>query len=163
MRPLDCPDLQAFMQRNGIAGEIVLLAVPTLTVESAAQAVGVSPQRIVKSLLFLVDEQPVIAIACGLAPVNRERLARHYGVGRKRVKLAPPETVLQVSGYAVGAMPPFGHLQRLPTLMDPLVLQQPEVYAGGGAENALLRLDPKELLRVTQAEVVTLVTSPDVD
>ena len=60
-------------------------------------------------------------------------------------------------------MPPFGHLQRLPTLVDPLVLQQPEVYAGGGAENALLRLSPQELLRATQAEVVPLLALPDAD
>lgn len=151
------------MQRHGIQGEIVHLSVPTLTVESAAQAVGCTPQCIVKSLLFLVDGQPVLAIACGLAPVSRAMLAGYYGVARKRVRLAPAEVVLQVSGYPVGTLPPFGHLQPLPTLIDPAVLKQPLLYAGGGAENALVRLAPQELLRATHAEVVPLVESPQGD
>ncbi len=162
-RPLDASDLQSFMQRNRIAGEIMRLSVPTPTVESAAQAVGTTPQRIVKSLLFLIDGQPVLVIACGVAPVSRQTLAQLYGVSPKKVKLAPAETVLQVSGYAVGSMPPFGHLQKLPTLIDPTVLQQPEVYAGGGAENALVRLPSTELLRATQAKVVPLLAPTDID
>jgi prolyl-tRNA editing enzyme YbaK/EbsC (Cys-tRNA(Pro) deacylase) len=54
-------------------------------------------------------------------------------------------------------MPPFGHLRKLDTLLDCSVLEQPEIYAGGGAENALVRLSPEDILRVTQAEVMDLV------
>jgi len=57
-------------------------------------------------------------------------------------------------------MPPFAHRQPLPTLIDRRVLEQPEVYAGGGAENALVRLFPQDILRVTQARVTDLLTVP---
>lgn len=153
-------ELQEFMQAQAVAGQILRLRIPTPTVETAARAVGSNPDQIVKSILFLVEDQPVLAITCGQAYVERRAIARLYGVGRKRVKLASPEVVHQVTGYVVGAMPPFGHRQPLPTLMDVHVLELPEVFAGGGAENALLRLSPQEIVRVTKARLVNLIALP---
>jgi prolyl-tRNA editing enzyme YbaK/EbsC (Cys-tRNA(Pro) deacylase) len=152
-------DLIEFMKQNAIPGEILHLTVPTPTVEAAAQAVKTKPQRIVKSILFLVDQVTVLAISCGLAHVDRRAISHHYQVGRKRVKLADPESVQQITGYDVGALPPFGHLVPLPTLLDQRVLEHPYVYAGGGAENALVRLNPQDILRVSGAQVIDLQQS----
>jgi prolyl-tRNA editing enzyme YbaK/EbsC (Cys-tRNA(Pro) deacylase) len=81
-------------------------------------------------------------------------------VGRKRVKLADAETVLNITGYPVGAMPPFGHRRPLPTLMDKRVLRQTEVYAGGGQIDALLRISPEAIFRVTSAIELDLIEPP---
>ena len=153
---LGVPDLQDYMQTHGILGEILRLNVPTPTVETAAQAVGTKPEQIIKSILFMVGGQPVLAITCGTAYVGSRVIANLYGVGKKQVKLATPETVLELSGYEVGAMPPFGHHQPLTTLLDRRVLELPEAYAGGGAENAVVRLNPQEILRATGAKVMDL-------
>jgi len=149
-------DLLEFMKQNAVPGEILYLSVATLTVEAAAQAVKTRPERIVKSILFLVDQNPVLTISCGLAHVDQRAIAHRYQVGRKRVKLADPEPVQQITGYDVGAMPPFGHLVSLPTLLDWRVLEEPFVYAGGGAENALVRLNPQDIQRVSNATVLDL-------
>jgi prolyl-tRNA editing enzyme YbaK/EbsC (Cys-tRNA(Pro) deacylase) len=154
---LSVGELQAFVLAHGVRGEILHLGVPTPTVESAAQAVNAKPEQIIKSILFVVNEQPVLAIACGLATIGRRAIADLFGVGKKRVKLAPPEMVLDITGYEVGAMPPFGHRQALRTLIDKRVLALPEAYAGGGAENALMRLDPQEIQRVTGATILDLL------
>jgi prolyl-tRNA editing enzyme YbaK/EbsC (Cys-tRNA(Pro) deacylase) len=150
-------ELKAFMQDQGIQGEILYLDVPTPTVESAAQAVGAKVQQIIKSILFMIDDQPVLAIACGTSSINRRAIAELYQVGKKRVKLASPEMVLEISGYEVGAMPPFGHRQPITTLIDYRVLELTEAYAGGGAENALMRLNPQEIQRVTGAKALDLL------
>ena len=149
-------ELQSFMNAHGIPGEILHLSVPTPTVDSAAQALGTQVDQIIKSILFVVDEQPVLAIASGLAAINSRAIADLFEVGRKRVKLATPETVLEISGYEVGAMPPFGHRQPLTTLMDRKLLGFTEAYAGGGAENAFVRLNPQDILRVSGAKVLDL-------
>jgi prolyl-tRNA editing enzyme YbaK/EbsC (Cys-tRNA(Pro) deacylase) len=149
------------MQQHAIAGEILHLGTPTPTVETAAQAVGTQPEQIVKSLLFLVNDGPVLAIACGTQRVERRTISTRYGVGRKRVRLASAEAVLEIAGYEVGAMPPFGHRQPLTTLLDGQVLAHEEVYAGGGEENALVRLSPQDILRVTKAEVLDLHAHPE--
>ena len=57
-------------------------------------------------------------------------------------------------------MPPFGHRQPLRSLLDRRVLELTEAYAGGGAENALLRISPQDILRFSKAQVMDLVTSP---
>ncbi len=157
MPSLGTVELQSFMQAHAVPGEILLLDVPTPTVESAAQAVNARVEQIIKSILFLVDGQPVLVIACGTANIGRRPIADLFGVGKKRIKLASPEAVIEISGYEVGAMPPFGHRQRLNTLIDPRVLELSEAYAGGGSENALLRLNPQEILRVSGAKVLDLL------
>lgn len=149
-------DLVEYMKLHAIPGEILYLSVPTPTVEAAAQAVGTRPERIVKSILFLVDGAPVLSISCGTIHIDRRAIAQLYQVGGKRVRLAERELVQQISGYDVGAMPPFGHLEALPTLLDRRVLEHPYVFAGGGAENALVRLNPQDILRAAGAKVTDL-------
>lgn len=153
-------DLQAFMGHHAVAGEILILDTPTPTVEAAAAAVGTKVENIVKSVLFTIDERQVLAVTCGTDPIERRAIAALYGVGRKRVKLAPPETVLHASGYPVGTVPPFGHPAPLETLIDPRVLDQNQIYAGGGDHNALVRLDPAEILRISGGRVLDLHALP---
>ncbi|GEM_PF-110327 len=153
-------DLQAFLDSHAIRAEILHLDAPTPTVETAARAVGAQPDQIVKSVLFLVRGEPVLAVACGTARIDRRKLAAHYRVGRKRVKLAAADAVLRITGYPAGAVPPFGHPQPIPTLLDPGVLVHEQVYAGGGAGNALVRLHPADILRVTAAQVLDLLARP---
>lgn len=149
-------ELREYMQAHAIRGEILQLDVLTPTVASAAQAVNAQEEQIIKSILFLVDGQPVLVIACGVSIIGRRPIAELFQVGKKRIKLASPEKVLELSGYEVGAMPPFGHRHPFNTLIDRRVLDLPEAYAGGGAENALLRLNPQDILRVTGARVMDL-------
>lgn len=160
---LNPADLEEFMQQNHIPGEILHLDVPTPTVESAASAVGNDPENIVKSLLFKINADLVLAITCGPAHIDRRAIAAHFQVGRKKVKLADPQTVLEATGYQVGAMPPFGHYKPLRTLIDQRVLEKNEIYAGGGSDQALLRLQPATILTVTQAEVLDLLAPPNQD
>ncbi|MFZ5915331.1 MAG: YhjD/YihY/BrkB family envelope integrity protein [Chloroflexota bacterium] len=152
-------DLAQWIADNGVAAQVILLAVETPTVEAAAAAVDAPPQAILKSLLFLVDGQPYLVMANGLAHVDRGAVAAHLGVGKKRVKMASAEEVAELTGYAVGTVPPFGHRFSLPALMDPGVLQQPTIYAGGGGMQALVRLTPQELARVVQPRIVPLISA----
>jgi prolyl-tRNA editing enzyme YbaK/EbsC (Cys-tRNA(Pro) deacylase) len=156
MKALGPADLEGFLRDHDIPGEIVHLETLTPTVPAAAAAVGAGPDEIVKSILFLVDGHPVLAIVCGTGRVDDRTLAAHFGVGRKRVRLADPETVLRETGYAVGAMPPFGHSARIQSLLDLRVLDKTSIYAGGGSDQALLRISPQTILEVTQAEVLDL-------
>ena len=89
--------------------------------------------------------------------VGQLAIAAHFQVGRKKVKLANPQVVLVETGFGVGAMPPFGHLSPLPTLIDEQVLEKDQVYAGGGSDRTLLRIDPQVILFATQGTVLDLI------
>lgn len=160
---LKSSDLARWIETHAIRAELITLPVNTLTVEDAARAVGTSPARIVKSMIFLINGKPVVAIAGGTSRVDRRPIAAHFGVGRKRVKLADAETVLEVTGYRIGAVPPFGQQQSLSTLIDHRVLDYPEVYAGGGEIDTLMRIAPAEIVRVTGAIELDLLSPPSRD
>jgi prolyl-tRNA editing enzyme YbaK/EbsC (Cys-tRNA(Pro) deacylase) len=159
---LTSQDLQRFINQQQITAEILPMSKDTPTVPDAARALEVKEEQIIKSLVFLVaeyptgDGRPVLVIANGTGRVDDRLVARHFGVGRKKVKMASPEQALEITGYAVGAMPPFGHQSPLLTLVDPGVVDQEKIFGGGGEINAMLRLTPEELLRVIGAEIVSV-------
>ena len=158
---LNSNDLEQFLDQRGVQARILHLNEPTPTVPAAAQAVGVSPDKIVKSLLFLINQAPVLAIATGVQDVDRRALAKRFGVGRKRVKLAGPEEVLAITGYAVGAVPPIGWITAVEAYIDPSVLRHDRVYAGGGDINALMEISPDDIMRLSGAAELELTASED--
>ena len=151
-------NVAAYMRNAGIQGRILPLKISTETVEAAAAALNVPTDCIVKSLLFLIAGEPILAIACGRQRIDRRALASHFGVGRKRIELADAETVMTLTGYEVGAVPPFGHQRKLNVIIDRDVLSHRVVYAGGGTRDSLLEITPQEILRITDATILDLQT-----
>ena len=149
-------NLQQFIDENEIEATILSMTEHTPTVPDAARALNVQPEQIIKSLVFLVEEAPLLVINNGLARVDRRNIATRLGVGRKRVKFASAEQALNITGYVVGSMPPFGHRRKLPTYIDVAVTNLEIIFGGGGDINAMLRLATVELLRVTAGEVLAL-------
>lgn len=152
-------DLQRYIDANGVEAEILPMDEHTPTVPDAARALGVETDQIIKSLVFMINDEPLLVINNGLARVDRRAIAARLEVGRKRVKFATPEQALDVTGFVVGSMPPFGHRQKLRTFMDPAVDRQDAIFGGGGDIDAMMRLTPTELIRVTGAEVVEVSAS----
>jgi Cys-tRNA(Pro) deacylase len=152
----DSKHLAQYLSEAGIEAEIVHLQEHTPTVEAAAEAVGVHPEQIIKSLLFLADGKPVLVIANGFARVDYKKLATYLGISRRRIKLAKADEVLALTGYRAGAVPPFGHRQEVRTLVETAVFNQRDVYAGGGEINALMRMTVEELQRVVAGQAVEL-------
>jgi len=148
--------LQIFIDAHRIEAVILPMGGHTSTVSEAALALAVETDQIIKSLVFRTQTEPLLVINNGLARVDRRKLAAGLGVGRKRVKFASPEQALALTGFVVGSMPPFGHRQKLRTLIDPAVLDLDLIFGGGGDIDAMMRLTPAELVRVTGAEVMEL-------
>ena len=113
----------------------------------------VDTDQIIKSLVFMIEDRPLLVINNGTARVDRKKLANLLGVGRKRVKFASAEQALTITGFVVGSMPPFGHRQMLRTLVAPAITRLDLIFGGGGDVDAMMRLTSIDLLRVTGAEV----------
>ena len=153
---MDSSDLARFITNHDIQAEIVHLPVETPTVAAAADAVKVKPEQIIKSVLFMADGSPVLVVTNGLTRIHRKRLADVLEMSRRRVKIANGDQVLAITGYAVGAVPPFGHPTPIPTLLDAGVLSESIIYGGGGENNALMRLSTNELQRVIEGNIVDI-------
>ncbi|NPA91996.1 MAG: YbaK/EbsC family protein [Chloroflexi bacterium] len=146
--------LRQFLATHRVDATLLPDVGETPTVEAAARALGVAPEHVIKTLLFLVDGRPVLFIVNGPERVDKRVLARYFRVGRKKVKLADGKTVEELTGYPPGGVPPFGHKTRVPVLIHPRVLTLEVVYGGGGDERSMLRVSPQEIVRVTQATVL---------
>ncbi|MFQ5881613.1 MAG: aminoacyl-tRNA deacylase [Candidatus Methylomirabilales bacterium] len=144
-----------WMAERGIAGELIRPGEATPTVEKAAAALGVRPEQVVKSLLFLVEGKPYLVIVRGTVRVSNAKLL--HALGGREARLATKAEVEAITGYPVGGTPPFAHRECLPVLIDREVLAMEEVYAGGGSADVMLRIRAADLLQATQARLVDVI------
>jgi Cys-tRNA(Pro) deacylase len=138
-----------FLRDHGIT--VQLMPADTSTAASAAETLGTGVAAIVKSLLFMHESSPFLALVSGTRTVNRERLASVLGV--QSVRLARPQEVLSETGYAVGGVPPVAHRRPMRVVMDRHLTHLPMVYAAAGSSVAIFEIQPGELSRLANAEV----------
>ncbi|HEX6506002.1 MAG TPA: YbaK/EbsC family protein [Chloroflexota bacterium] len=146
-------DVRAFLAPHGL--EVVELTADTSTAPAAAIALNTSVGSIVKSLVFFAEELPVLVLASGDKKVAPALLARH--VGSSSARLARPLEVVEVTGYAVGGVPPVAQARRLRTIVDGHLLKYEIVYAAGGAPNAIFAVRPDVLIRLSDGEPADVV------
>ena len=152
-------DLHQYLIGHGIEAELIDLPSEVKTVLQAAEAVGADEGQIAKSLLFLAEDRPVLVIALGSGRVDPAIIASFLGINPGGLILASPNKALEVTGYAVGTIPPFGHLQDVDTLVDQRMKEISPVYAGGGSPSTLMRMDPEALIEHSRGRLVDLASS----
>ncbi|HYI14865.1 MAG TPA: YbaK/EbsC family protein [Thermomicrobiales bacterium] len=147
--------LEQLIIQGSIDAQMIEPGVPTPTVPDAARALGVEERQIIKSLLFTAKSgEVVLAVLSGASRVSRQRLGEVSGLSG--LALAKPAVVLEQTGYPAGGTPPVGHLNRLNVVVDTGMLDLPVVFGGGGRVDALLRISPQEIVRVTQATLAAI-------
>ncbi|HET6441806.1 MAG TPA: YbaK/EbsC family protein [Phycisphaerae bacterium] len=147
--------VREFIAARGLQARVLAMPGNTHTAEEAARALGTDLKHIAKSLLaHLSDGRFVLCILRGDQRLDRKKLCR--AAGAKRMSLAKADDVLRVTGYPVGAVPPFPLKTDVAAYMDPGVLEVDVVYCGGGDVDALLAVPTEELARITRAMPVGL-------
>jgi Cys-tRNA(Pro) deacylase len=126
----------------------------TRTAQDAARAVGCDVAQIVKSLVFEADGKPIIALISGADRLDPSRLAS--ALGAERVERPDGDAVRAATGYAIGGVPPIGHVRPVPILMDRRLLRHAVVWAAAGLPDAVFSVEPHDLLRASGARVADL-------
>ena len=146
------PDrVQAALEAAGLSIEIVKLADSARTAQLAADAIGTELGSIVKSLVFLVDGKPVLVLVAGDRRANPAKLKQLLGA--RRAMIADADRVMQETGFAIGGVPPVGHLGPLPTCIDSSLGRFDTVYAAAGHPHAVFPIPYEALIRVTNGQV----------
>ncbi len=133
----------------------------TRTAADAARAVGVPVGAIVKSLVFAVGAEPVMALVSGANTLDEAALGRLAG-GSTATRLHA-DSVRAATGFGVGGVPPFGHRTGLRTFVDEDVLAFDKVWAAAGTPSSCFPVAPSDLARVTDAVVGRLRRRADED
>lgn len=160
-QPFTPDNLRAYLAEQGVPGEVIFPGAPTPTVAAAAQVLGVEPDQIVKTVIFLVDGTPFAVYGCGMRRVDPAKLAQRLNISPKKVRLANADEVQDLTGYAVGTVPPLGLKTPMPAFIDPAAQAHDVIYAGGGGINALLKITPADLIRHSRAEVAPMLAGDD--
>jgi len=119
----------------------------------AAQALGVSPDQVLKTLMALVDGKPVCAILASDEEVAMKKLAA--AVGGKSAHMMKPADAERLTGYKVGGVSPFGQ-RRVPTVLDEMATLHDQVFVNGGQRGLQVLIAPGDLAAALDAIVVSL-------
>lgn len=155
------PSAQRVQNALAAAGtncQVVELEASTRTAIEAAQAAGCGVGQIVKSLVFMLAREgqpaaPILVLVSGTNRVHEKHLGRLLGGALQR---ADADYVHDVSGFAIGGIPPLGHKNPMITFIDEDLLQYEVVWAAAGTPNAVFSVHPQELMRISSAQVVNV-------
>ena len=126
----------------------------TKTAQDAASAIGVSVGQIVKSLVFAVDGEVVMAFVSGANQLDEKKLA--LAAGGTKCSRVDADVVREATGFPIGGVPPFGHTKQLRVFVDPDLLQYDEVWAAAGTWNDNFGANPNDIVRVAGGVVIDL-------
>jgi Cys-tRNA(Pro) deacylase len=126
----------------------------TKTAQDAANAIGVAVGQIVKSLVFAVDGEIVMAYVSGANQLDEKKLAAASG-GAKCARV-DADAVREATGFPIGGVPPFGFEKKLRIFIDPDLLQYDEVWAAAGTWNDVFPITPNDLVRASGGAVTDL-------
>jgi prolyl-tRNA editing enzyme YbaK/EbsC (Cys-tRNA(Pro) deacylase) len=141
----------------GLPIEVQRFPEGTRTAADAARAVGCDVAQIVKSLVFVADGEPVIALVSGADRLDPGRLAA--ALGATAVRRAHGEEARAATGFAIGGVPPIGHARALTILMDERLLAHDLVWAAAGLPDAVFKAPPGELQVAAGARVAALAAT----
>jgi Cys-tRNA(Pro)/Cys-tRNA(Cys) deacylase len=121
----------------------------------AAEALGVAPHLVLKTLMAEVDGKPVCVVVPSDHEVSMKKLAAAFA--GKSAQMLKPDAAERLTGYKVGGISPFGQKRKVPTAIEATALGLAEVFINGGQRGLLLKLSPADALRAAEAKAVALV------
>lgn len=141
--------VSTYFEQFGIAERILEFDVSSATVELAAEAVGCEPCRIVKTLSFMVNGQPVLIAAAGDAKIDNPKYKAQFGT---KAKMLTPDEAVELVGHAVGGVCPFAVNDGVRVFLDRSIQRFSTVFPACGSSNSAIELTPEELEKYSHAE-----------
>lgn len=134
--------VKAYFRAFGMEERIMEMETSSATVELAAQAVGVEPARIAKTLSFKVQDQAVLIVAAGDARVDNKKYKAYFGA---KAKMLTPEEVVSYIGHAIGGVCPFAIPESVAVYLDESLKRFQTVFPACGSGNSAIELTLPEL------------------
>lgn len=120
----------------------------------AAEAMGVSPGEVFKTLMAELDGKPICAIVPSDEEVNMKKLAA--ALGGKSAHMMKPADAERLTGYKVGGISPLGQRKIVPTVLDEMAQLYDEIFLNGGQRGLQIRIKPDDLVKALDCVVADL-------
>lgn len=147
--------VQDALQAKGLQFNVVELPDSTRTAEDAARTIGCTVGQIVKSLIFKTKEthKPILVLASGPNRVNEKAIT---ALLEEKLEKADAAFVRNITGFAIGGIPPVGHKQVITTFIDEDLFTYTDLWAAAGTPNAVFQLDTQSLPDLTGGQVISI-------
>jgi prolyl-tRNA editing enzyme YbaK/EbsC (Cys-tRNA(Pro) deacylase) len=143
--------VRSFLESHGLADGLRHFEQSTKTAAMAAEAMGCELGQIVKSLVFIADDTPVLALVAGDRRGDAAAIATLVGAASAR--FADADTVRASTGYAIGGVSPFDLPDELLVLVDDSLARFETVYPAAGTPSSMVRMSLRQLLEITGGRV----------
>ena len=134
--------VREYLRTYHMEKRILEFDVSSATVELAAQAVGCEPERIAKTMSFLVNEEVILIVTAGDVKIDNKKYKQYF---HAKAKMIPFEEVEEYIGHAPGGVCPFAVKEGVRTYLDESLERFETVYPAAGSANSAVRLTPQEL------------------
>lgn len=149
--------VRAFMRERNMEDRILEFDVSSATVALAAEAVGCAPERIAKTLSFLVDGGAVLVVAAGDARVDNPKFKAQF---HTKAKMLTPEEAVNLVGHAVGGVCPFAVNEGVKVYLDESLRRFETVFPACGSSNSAIELTLPELEQLSGGEWIDVCKLP---
>jgi len=153
--------VSSFLRESGAEARIQEFPEGTPTAQAAAEAAGCDLEQIVKSLVFMCDERPVVALVPGDRRCDPSKVAA--AVEATSARVAKPAEVEAATGFGPGGVAPFPLPEVDAVLMEPSFFRHAIVWAGAGSEKHMVGISPSELGRLANARRMDVVAAETYD
>ena len=144
-------DVQKFLDDRNLPHKIMYLDESSATVPLAAQAIGVEPAMIAKTLAFKLKDKNIVVVTCGTAKVDNKKYKEAF---RCKAKMMTFDETLEITGHPVGGVCPFGLPEDIEIYMDESLKKFEVVYPAAGSGNSAIKMTPEEMFEITGAKWV---------
>lgn len=141
--------VKEYFKSFGIESKVIELEQSSATVELAAAAIGCEPERIAKTLSFLVNGKGVLVVVAGDAKVDNRKYREEF---HEKAKMIPAEDVETIIGHAPGGVCPFGINEEVDVYLDISIKRFSTVYPAAGSGNSAIELDITELEKYSNSK-----------
>ena len=138
--------VKQYFKDNNLSLEIIEMGQSTATVELAANALGVKPALIAKTMAFKLKDRNILILAEGDARIDNRKFKDYF---HTKAKMLSADEVLEFTGHPVGGVCPFGLKTQMDTYLDESLKKFEYVYPAAGSRNSAVKITPEELSKVT--------------
>ncbi len=146
-------EIQDLLAKKGVASRVIEFSESTRTAQDAANVIGCVVGQILKSIIFRTTQtkRGVLVLASGVNRINEKLITQYVG---EKIEKADADFVRDITGYAIGGVPPLGHKQALITYIDEDVFAYDELWAAAGTPHSVFCLRADDLKKIVQGEIV---------
>ncbi len=158
METLTPAHVQSVLDRHSLDLRVIHYDDHTATSEDAARVIGCELGQIAKSMCLMIGGSPVLVVASGDRRIAEAKLAKHFQIGRKKIKMTAPEQCIDIFGYAPGGVPPVGHrTDGIPVIIDETLTRWDRIFAAAGTPHDNFELTFEQLCTITGGTVLDCV------